>query len=194
MTRTCVMNWLMLVVSCVTVASSREKAFSPIRVTLMPASGEGAAARGAPGGAAGGGGAGGNRPERAVRGGRAGRRSGIFPRQLGGDVHPAGGGEDVRPLFRGRIGCARNRGRFLPVGGRGRRSVIPQGEITARGIPEGNGGNEEGHPHDGVKRRFLHPTPITRSKPSYFPPNRQGQSTSLPVPAGAARGHGGVSV
>src|SRR3970282_1368709 len=38
MTRTCVMNWLMLVVSCVTVASSREKAFSPIRVTVMPAS------------------------------------------------------------------------------------------------------------------------------------------------------------
>src|SRR3972149_6404301 len=168
MTRTCVMNWLMLVVSCVTVASSREKAFSPIRVTLMPASGEGGAARGAP------------------AEGRAGARSGIFPRQLGGDVHPAGGGEDVRPLFRRRIGCARDRRRFLPVGRRGRRSVIPQGEITARGIPEGNGGNEEGHPHDGVKRRFLHPTPITRSKPSYFPPNRQGQSTSLP----GARGRG----
>src|SRR4030067_220222 len=59
MTRTCVMNWLMLVVSCVTVASSREKAFSPIRVTLMPASGEGGAARGAPAEAPGGGGGGG---------------------------------------------------------------------------------------------------------------------------------------
>src|SRR3990172_682957 len=138
-------------------------------------------------------GVGGDRPEKDVRGGRAGGRSGILSRQAGGDVHPAGGGEDVRPLFRRKIGCARDRRRFLPGWGRGRRSVIPQGEITARGIPEGNGGNEEGYPHDGVKRRFLHPTPITRSKPSYFPPNRQGQSTSLPVPAGAVRGQGGVS-
>src|SRR4030065_662622 len=46
MTRTWVMNWLMLVVSCATVASSREKAFSPIRVTLMPASAEEGTARG----------------------------------------------------------------------------------------------------------------------------------------------------
>src|SRR4030065_361695 len=128
MTRTCVMNWLMLVVSCATVASSREKAFSPIRVTLMPASGEGAAGRG---GAGGGRRFGRDRPEEDVRGGRAGRRSGIFPRQLGGDVHPAGGGEDVRPLFRRRIGCAGDTRRVPPLGGRGGGGGIPQGGIPA---------------------------------------------------------------
>src|SRR4030065_324796 len=60
MTRTWVMNWLMLGVSCATVASSREKAFSPIRVTLVAASGGGGEGPG------GGGGVGGGRASRSI--------------------------------------------------------------------------------------------------------------------------------
>src|SRR4030065_715641 len=79
MIRTCVMNWLMLVVSCMTVASSREKAFSPIRFTLMLSSVEEGTARGAV-------------PE-ATGGGRVGRWEGIVPRRtyavVGADDCPA---------------------------------------------------------------------------------------------------------